>query len=113
MPNFIVEYSEPLAEQVSVEELLSTVYEGAKNSGHFPADVIKVRTQVRTDYQLRTGQKDFLHIAGHILSGRTDEQKLEISQAVMTELKGLPLKSTFVSVEIVDIHRESFVDHTF
>jgi 5-carboxymethyl-2-hydroxymuconate isomerase len=54
-----------------------------------------------------------LHVAGHILSGRTDAQKKEISQAVMTELKALSLQSVFVSVEIVDIHKASFIDHTF
>ena len=113
MPNFIAEYSEPLTNQVAVNDLMTVVYEGAKNSAHFPPEVIKVRTQVRSDYQLKTGQRDFLHIAGHILSGRTDEQKTEISQAIMAQLKTLPLESVFVSVEIVDIHRESFVDHTF
>ena len=113
MPNFIVEFSESLIEQIDQDTLMDTVYQGAKSSEHFPPEVIKVRTQARSNYRLYTGQKDFLHVAGHILSGRTDEQKAEISQAVMAELKKLSLQSVFVSVEIIDIHRESFLDHTF
>jgi 5-carboxymethyl-2-hydroxymuconate isomerase len=113
MPNFIVEYSEQLEKQITADALMDCVYAGAKCSGHFPPEVIKVRTQARSNYRLHTGQNDFLHVAGHILSGRTDAQKKEISQAVMTELKALSLQSVFVSVEIVDIHKASFIDHTF
>ncbi|MEO0369255.1 MAG: 5-carboxymethyl-2-hydroxymuconate Delta-isomerase [Pseudomonadota bacterium] len=113
MPNFIVEFSAPLTEQVATDVMIDKVYSGAKASGHFPPEAIKVRTQSRSNYRLHTGQNDFLHVAGHILSGRTDEQKKVISEAILTELKTLPLSSVFVSVEIVDIHRESFVDHTF
>lgn len=113
MPNFIVEFSEPLTRQITADELMDKVYSGAKASGQFPPEAIKVRTQIRRDYRLHTGQDDFLHVAGHILSGRTGEQKTAISTSILTELKTLSLNSVFVSVEIVDIHRESFLDHTF
>ena len=110
MPNFIIEYSAPLSKQISEESLMDKVFVGAKNSGHFPPEAIKLRTQVRECFRLHGQQNDFLHISGHILSGRTDTQKSEISNSVLAELKNLPLKSVFVSVEIVDIHRASFVD---
>lgn len=46
-----------------------------------------LRTPRRSGFRLHDKQKDFLHVAGHILSGRTDEQKSEISHALMAELK--------------------------
>ncbi|MBF7073914.1 5-carboxymethyl-2-hydroxymuconate Delta-isomerase [Glaciecola sp. MH2013] len=113
MPNFIIEHSESLLEQVSLEILQDAVFEGAKNSGHFPPEAIKIRTEGRKHFRLHGQQKDFLHIKGHILSGRTDAQKKEISQAVMLPLTQLKLNSVFVSVEIIDIHRESFVDFSY
>lgn len=113
MPNFVIEYSASLEQQISEETLMDSVFEGAKNSGHFPPEAIKLRIEKRSGFRLHDKQKDFLHISAHILSGRTDEQKSEISNAVLTELKKLTLNSVFVSVEIVDIHRASFVDFAF
>ncbi|WP_242698783.1 5-carboxymethyl-2-hydroxymuconate Delta-isomerase [Alteromonas sp. 5E99-2] len=113
VPNFIIEYSESLTEQVSEETLMDKVFEGAKASGHFPPEAIKIRLEPRKGYRLHDKQKDFLHVHAHILSGRTDEQKTEISTATITPLKTLSLESVFVSVEIVDIHRASFVDYAY
>jgi len=113
MPNFIIEYSESLSQQISHDVLMDKVFIGAKNCGHFPSEAIKLRTQSRSVFRLYGKQQDFLHISGHILSGRTDEQKIEISHAIMAQLKDLGLTSVFVSVEIVDIHRPSFVDFEY
>lgn len=113
MPNFIIEYSESLTEQISEDVLMDKVFEGAKASGHFPPEAIKIRLEPRKGYRLHDKQRDFLHIHAHILSGRTDEQKLEISTATLEPLKTLELESVFVSVEIVDIHRPSFVDFAY
>lgn len=113
MPNFIIEYSESLNAQIDEDTLMDKVFEGAKNSGHFPPEAIKIRTEPRKSYRLHDKYKDFLHIHAHILSGRTDEQKTEISTAVIDCLKDLGVSSVFVSVEIVDIHRASFVDYGY
>lgn len=110
MPNFVIEYPESLTQQVDAEMLMDKVFEGAKASGHFPPEAIKIRIEPRKGFRLHDKYKEFLHVSGHILSGRTDEQKNEISNAVLAPLKTLELTSVFVSVEIVDIHRESFVD---
>ena len=110
MPNFVIEYGESLTKQISPEVLMDKVYEGAKASGHFPPEAIKIRIEPRSGFRLHDVYKDFLHVSGHILSGRTDEQKSEISNAILAPLKALALESVFVSVEIVDIHRASFVD---
>jgi 5-carboxymethyl-2-hydroxymuconate isomerase len=113
MPNFVIEYSESLTQQIDPEVLLDKVFEGAKASGHFPPEAIKIRLEPRSKFRLHDVYKDFLHVSGHILSGRTDQQKSEISNAVLEPLKTLSLTSVFVSAEIVDIHRASFVDFAY
>ncbi|AEE22609.1 MAG: 5-carboxymethyl-2-hydroxymuconate Delta-isomerase [Paraglaciecola chathamensis] len=113
MPNFVIEYSASLNQQISEDKLMDSVFSGAKNSGHFPPEAIKLRTEKRSGFRLHGNQKDFLHVSAHILSGRTDEQKSEISNAVLAQLKELALNSVFVSVEVVDIHRASFVDFEY
>ncbi|MFT2091202.1 5-carboxymethyl-2-hydroxymuconate Delta-isomerase [Paraglaciecola sp. 2405UD69-4] len=113
MPNFVIEHSGSLTEQIDAETIMDKVFAGAKNSGHFPPEAIKIRVEPRPQFRLHHVSKDFLHVSAHILSGRTDEQKIEISNAVLEQLKTLDLSSVFVSVEIVDIHRASFVDFTY
>lgn len=113
MPNFIIEFSETLSQQIDPKILMDKVFTGAKNCGHFSPEAIKLRTQSRSDFRLHGKQQDFLHISGHILSGRTDEQKTEISHSIMAQLKDLGLNSVFVSVEIVDMHRPSYVDFEY
>ena len=113
MPNFVIEHSHSVSSQISSNELMDKVFEGAKESGHFPPEAIKIRCEERSHFRLHGEQKDFIHVSAHILSGRTDEQKLEISSSVLKKLQNLSVKSVFVSVEIVDIHRASFVDHSY
>jgi 5-carboxymethyl-2-hydroxymuconate isomerase len=113
MPNFVIEYGESLTQQISPDILMDKVFEGAKACGHFPPEAIKIRIEPRAKFRLHDKFKDFLHVSAHILSGRTDEQKSEISEAVLATLKTLGLSSVFVSVEIVDIHRASFVDFSY
>ncbi|GAC19304.1 5-carboxymethyl-2-hydroxymuconate Delta-isomerase [Paraglaciecola arctica] len=110
MPNFVIEYSGSLTQQIDADTLMDKVFEGAKDSGHFPPEAIKIRIEPRANFRLHDKYKDFLHVSAHILSGRSDQQKIEISNAVLTPLKTLGLSSVFVSVEVVDIHRASFVD---
>lgn len=113
MPNFVIEYGESLTQQISPDTLMDKVFEGAKASGHFPPEAIKIRIEPRSNFRLHDKYKDFLHVSAHILSGRTDSQKSEISKALLEPLKTLGLRSVFVSVEIVDIHRASFVDFVY
>ena len=113
MPNFIIEFSDTLSQQIDPKILMDKVFIGAKNCGYFSPEAIKLRTQSRAGFRLYGKQQDFLHISGHILSGRTDEQKTEISHAIIGQLKDLGLKSVFVSVEVVDMHRPSFVDFEY
>jgi len=64
----------------------------------------------RLSFRLHDKHKDFLHVSAHILSGRSDEQKSEMSNAVLAPLKTMGLSSRSVFVDIVDIHRRSFMD---
>jgi 5-carboxymethyl-2-hydroxymuconate isomerase len=92
---------------------MDSVFEGAKASKSFPPEAIKIRMLPHPVFRLHDKHKDFLHVSAHIFNGRTDQQKSEISEAIIKPLKTLGLQSVFVSVEIVDIHRASFVDFVY
>ena len=108
MPHCIVDYSSDVADQVDIEVLMAAVHQGAMDSGLFPEYDIKTRA-IAFD-QHRTGQTrdSFVHVAVHLLDGRSDEQKTALSEAVLAQIEPLLPDVVSVGVEICDIHRASY-----
>ena len=51
---------------------------------------------------------DFIHVTLKILSGRSIEQKTMLSRSVLGMLEMFVLEKASISVEVVDIERESY-----
>ena len=108
MPHIIIDFSNDIADQVEMDALLDAVHRGAMDSNLFPEYDIKTRA---LGYEFhRTGQTrdSFLHVAVHLLSGRSDEQKSMLSECILAHIEPLLPHVISVSVEIYDIHRESY-----
>jgi len=108
MPHCVIDYSRDIAGQIEIEALLEAVHLGAMDSDLFPEYDIKTRA---LGYQHhRTGQTrdSFVHVALHLLSGRSDEQKCMLSESVLARIEPLLPRVVSVSVEVYDTHRESY-----
>ena len=108
MPHCIIEYSKDLEEVIGTEQLMTAVYHGALSSKLFASNDIKVRSLSFENYQCGTVKSSFVHVVTKILSGRTLEQRIELSQAILTELKKLDCTATTLTVEIVEIEKSSY-----
>ncbi len=108
MPHCIIEYSANLAHTVKPSQLISAVYNGAFNAQLFEEHDIKVRAMCFDDYQSGSVKADFIHVIARILSGRSLEQRQSLSKAILAELKLLNCTATSLTVEVVDIERESY-----
>ena len=108
MPHCVIEYSSVVAEQVLIETLMAVVHDAAFSSGLFPEYDIKTRA-VAYDH-FRTGQTNdsFVHVNVHLLSGRTDEQKSDLSEKILAAIEPLLPQVVSVGVEIIDMHRASY-----
>ena len=106
MPHCLVEHSTKL----DGELLMEKVFLGARRSGLFDAEGrdIKVRALPYTTYMSGAGESEFIHVVLRILSGRNADQKAQLSTAVITELEALGLIDISISVEVVDMDRESY-----
>lgn len=106
MPHCIVEHSETFESDL----LVHRVFSGALNSGLFEADGsdIKVRASSYSSYLIGQKKTDFIHVALKILAGRTHEQKSLLSNTILGELVALDFKDTSITVEVVDIDRDSY-----
>jgi 5-carboxymethyl-2-hydroxymuconate isomerase len=108
MPHLVIEYSADVADQVAIEDIVDAAHDGAMASELFAEYDIKTRA---TGYcHHRTGQTrdSFVHVALHLLDGRSEEQKAMLSEAVLGRLEPLLPKVASVGVEIVDMHRASY-----
>ena len=108
MPHIIIEHTADVAGQIEISELIEAVHRGALGSDLFPEYDIKTRAIAYSQH--RTGQTcdSFVHIAVHLLSGRSDEHKCMLSEKVLAAVEPLLPQVVSVSVEICDIHRSSY-----
>lgn len=108
MPHVIIEYSDVLEAQVSRKNLLSTTHQAVEHSGLFNAVDIRSRTLSFDNYRLGADKHSFLHVTIRLLTGRTDEQKDQLTASVISALQQLSMTDVLISCECVDIHNESY-----
>ena len=108
MPHVIIEYTADVAAQIDIGDLIEATHNGALASDLFPEYDIKTRAIAYQQH--RTGQThdSFVHIAVHLLSGRSDEHKGMLSEKVLAAVEPLLPQVVSVGVEICDIHRSSY-----
>ncbi|MCC3216515.1 5-carboxymethyl-2-hydroxymuconate Delta-isomerase [Chryseobacterium sp. X308] len=108
MPHFIIDCSQDILLQRTPDELMDAVYEAADATGLFAPNDIKVRLQPYQYYRLGTGKKDFLHVFGYIMQGRTTDQKAGLSKQISIRLSELLPDISFLSVNISDFEAATY-----
>ena len=108
MPHCIIEYAGEVTGQVSAEEMMAAVHEGAFGSGLFPEYDIKTRAIAYESHRTGRTQDSFVHVNVHLLSGRDDAQKADLSERILANLDTLLPHVVSVGVEIIDMHRASY-----
>jgi len=108
MPHFIIECSENIFEQKSPEEIMQAVYDAAEAVELFAVNDIKVRLRPFQYFKLGAGKKDFIHIFGYVMEGRSIEQKANLSRKIIDRLnKMLP------DISILSINTSEFEKATY
>ncbi|MFT2099424.1 5-carboxymethyl-2-hydroxymuconate Delta-isomerase [Marinomonas sp. 2405UD66-6] len=108
MPHCILEYSQNLEQEVPPAELLETVKEACVASNLFSVEDIKLRSSAYKSF-ITGGQEDaFIHVMIRLLSGRTKEEKKQLSTLVLNALTQFSLKDVSLSVELCDMNRDTY-----
>ena len=108
MPHCEIEYSEPLAAEVSPSKLLNAVLQGAVNSDLFETDDIKTRAIAFNHYLTGKTAQEFVHVTAKILSGRNVEQRSRLAQSILSELNPLFLSPVSLTIEVVEMEKTSY-----
>lgn len=108
MPHFIIDCSENILIQRTPDEIMKAVYNAAETSNLFAQDDIKVRINPYKYYKLGKTKKDFLHIFGSIMEGRSVEQKENLSRKIIERLNQMFPEISFLSINIWEFEKATY-----
>ena len=109
MPHIVIEHSAVAQISDVISSVQKSLFDAAFSTGLFTKDAIKVRSIGYENYYLPEGQTFFIHVNNKILSGRTVEQKQMLSKAIAEALSAYALVNTTISIEVSDLHSESYI----
>lgn len=108
MPHFILDCSENILEIQEPRKVIEAVFETAFSTGLFERNDIKVRLNPFKHSLVQSGESDFIHVFGNIMEGRTQEQKSNLSRAIVTTLNTLFPEVPIISINIRDFEKASY-----
>jgi 5-carboxymethyl-2-hydroxymuconate isomerase len=108
MPHFIIECSEEIIINKTPDELMQAVYEVAEETGLFAKNDIKVRLNPYKYYKLGKTKKDFIHVFGNIMEGRTIEQKANLSKKVIERLNQMFPRISILSMNVSEFEMSTY-----
>lgn len=108
MPHIIIEYSQDSLPSTSLKGFVEGAFEAVKATGLFNADNIKVRAHPVMDYRLGLPDSGFIHVMCRIHSGKTDVQKLLLSQSLLVSLQNGLSKAVVITVEVIEMDEMSY-----
>ena len=108
MPHFIIDCSENIIQQKSPEEIMQAVYGAAEATGLFAVNDIKIRLRPYQYFKLATGKKDFIHIFGNVMEGRSNEQKANLSKKIIERLNEMFPEISILSINICEFEKAAY-----
>jgi 5-carboxymethyl-2-hydroxymuconate isomerase len=108
MPHIIIEYSQDCLASTTVKGRVDGAFETVKATGLFNSDNIKVRAHPVMDYRLGLPDSGFIHVMCRIHAGKTDVQKLLLSQSLLVSLQNGLSESIVITVEVIEMDEMSY-----
>jgi len=108
MPHFIIDCSENVIQQKSPDEIMQALYNIAESTGLFVGSDIKVRLRPYQYFKLGEGKKDFIHIFGNIMEGRSIEQKANLSKKIIERLNEMFPDISILSISIREFEKATY-----
>lgn len=108
MPHIIVEYAKQFVNETQVDAILRTIHESVAVSGLFEISHIKTRAYPFVKYTNAGGHEPYIHIQARIKSGRDLANKKQLSHFILQGLTSLAIPVAVITIEIIDMERESY-----
>jgi 5-carboxymethyl-2-hydroxymuconate isomerase len=103
MPHIVIEYSTEGHSHFDIAELLQAMHAAAASTGVMKAADIKIRAISYDDYLVAGVRDGFCHVSVYMLEGRTNQQKLIVSERLRATLAECLPQTRSLSVDIRDM----------
>lgn len=108
MPHIILEYSDNMGPDIQQTGLLQQLHTHVSECGLFAPEAVKARSIAYQDAILSQGKKSFVHVTVSILSGRSQQQREQLSDELFALCqKELPTVSA-LSVNIHEMNKDTY-----
>ena len=108
MPHFIVDCSESIFESHPEEKIIEQVHLAAKSTELFNEKDIKVRVNSFKKYSTGNKVENFIHVFSHIMEGRTNEQKLDLSKNIVKALTSLFPDAPNIGANVIEFQNDNY-----
>ena len=105
MPHFVIDCSKSILSTHSGEAITEQVHIAANATGLFGEKNVQVRINPFDDYRVGNIEQDFIQVFASILEGRTPEQKLDLSKAVIRKLAEMFPQVATIGIDINDLEK--------
>ncbi|MDB5477686.1 MAG: 5-carboxymethyl-2-hydroxymuconate isomerase [Alphaproteobacteria bacterium] len=113
MPHAIIEYSANLASEMQAQDISALVHRTSIESGLFGPENLKTRSYKAEDFHVGTkgSEGSFMHIRIYMLEGRSNEQKKELSEKLVSAVANAIPAIGQLSVDIRDMNRTTYAKY--
>ncbi len=108
MPHFVIDCSEDIIKIKTPDEIMQAVYEVAEATHLFAENDIKVRINPYTHFKLGADKKDFIHIFGYIMEGRSTGQRADLSKKIIARLNEMFPDISILSMNISEFDKATY-----
>jgi len=112
VPHIIIEYAEELFEGIEIQPLLEVIHRSIADSGLFEESHIKIRAYPFKEFTNAGKRAPYIHVQARIKSGRDASNKKALGEEILVGFKTLNIQASVITVEIIDMDRESYAKHT-
>lgn len=108
MPHIIVEYQEQAIAPTQIEPVLAAIHDAISTSGLFEPNQIKTRAYQFTTHTNAGEYRPYVHVQARIKSGRNSENKKQLAKVILGAFEKFSLSASVVTVEVIDMDRDSY-----
>ena len=108
MPHCILDCSRTIEKHAPLKDIIKAVHAAADGTGLFGRGDVKVRVNLYEHYTVGGTEDDFVHTVAYIMSGRTEEQRRNLSRQILTALKALLPNVRVISIDVREINRATY-----
>lgn len=108
MPHIIIEYSQESVPLTALKPWVGNAFDAVKSTGLFKTENIKVRVHPVMEYRLGVQNVGFVHVMCRIHVGKTEVQKLLLSQSLLIALQHGISRSMVITVEVIEMDEMSY-----